>query len=167
MPALEPIDQDRCYFHLGYGSGAGIPAGDLARLNEAMNDVKSNYIIIQVQVILDECDRIFSIAFSGKRDSSATRELIAGDINRSVTRTLDPTAARKSAWNDYLQITDVLAQQLWVANYWQPENLRYRFERSGGDFIKAVPGPADTAVGASQYEAGNLGNGGGFGLPIY
>ena len=36
---------------------------------------------------------------------------------------------------------------LYVPNYRRPEVRRYAFERSGAEFIMAVPGPADTAVG--------------------
>ena len=34
---------------------------------------------------------------------------------------------------------------LYVANYKDPVTARYRFERSGGEFIQAIPGPPDTA----------------------
>jgi hypothetical protein len=41
---------------------------------------------------------------------------------------------------------DRLAETLYVPNYRRPEVRRYAFERSGSEFIMAVPGPADTAV---------------------
>ena len=41
-----------------------------------------------------------------------------------------------------------LAETLYVANYRRPEVRRYAFERAGSEFIMAVPGPADTAVGS-------------------
>jgi hypothetical protein len=40
-----------------------------------------------------------------------------------------------------------LAETLYVANFKRPEVRAFGFERSGGEFIMAVPGPADTAVG--------------------
>ena len=43
---------------------------------------------------------------------------------------------------------DRLAETLYVANYRRPEVRRYAFDRSGAEFILAVPGPADTAVGS-------------------
>ena len=43
---------------------------------------------------------------------------------------------------------DRLAETLYVPNYRRPEVRRYAFERSGAEFIMAVPGPADTAVGS-------------------
>jgi hypothetical protein len=41
-----------------------------------------------------------------------------------------------------------LAETLYVPNYRRPEVRRYAFERAGAEFIMAVPGPADTAVGS-------------------
>ena len=48
----------------------------------------------------------------------------------------------------YLRECDRLAETLYVANYRRPEVRRYAFERAGAEFIMAVPGPADTAVGS-------------------
>jgi hypothetical protein len=36
---------------------------------------------------------------------------------------------------------------LYVPNYRNPEQARYRFNREGSEFIQALPGPADVAVG--------------------
>ena len=36
---------------------------------------------------------------------------------------------------------------LYVPNYRNPEQARYRFNREGAEFIQALPGPADVAVG--------------------
>ena len=47
----------------------------------------------------------------------------------------------------YLRECDRLAETLYVANFKRPEVRAYAFERSGAEFIMAVPGPADTAVG--------------------
>ena len=43
---------------------------------------------------------------------------------------------------------DRMAETLYVANYRRPEVRRYAFDRAGSEFIMAVPGPADTAVGS-------------------
>ena len=48
----------------------------------------------------------------------------------------------------YLREVDRLAETLYVPNYRRPEVRRYAFERAGAEFIMAVPGPADTAVGS-------------------
>ena len=50
----------------------------------------------------------------------------------------------------YLREVDRLAETLYVPNYRRPEVRRYAFERSGSEFIMAVPGPADTAVGSLE-----------------
>ena len=47
--------------------------------------------------------------------------------------------------------TNRLAQILYVPNYKDPMQARYRYERSGAEFIQALPGPADTAIGANVY----------------
>jgi hypothetical protein len=47
-----------------------------------------------------------------------------------------------------LREVDRLAETLYVPNYRRPEVRRYAFERAGSEFIMAVPGPADTAVGS-------------------
>ena len=47
----------------------------------------------------------------------------------------------------YLYETDRLALHLYVPNYRNPEQARYRFNREGAEFIQALPGPADVAVG--------------------
>ena len=48
---------------------------------------------------------------------------------------------------------DRLAETLYVANYRREDVRRYAFERSGVEFIMAVPGPADTAVGTRIAQA--------------
>jgi hypothetical protein len=47
----------------------------------------------------------------------------------------------------YLREVDRLAETLFVPNYRREDVRRYAFTRSGAEFIMAVPGPADTAVG--------------------
>jgi len=39
----------------------------------------------------------------------------------------------------------------YVPNYRNPEQARYRFNREGAEFIQALPGPADVAVGTRIY----------------
>ena len=55
----------------------------------------------------------------------------------------------------YLRECDRLAETLYVPNYRRPEVRRYAFERAGAEFIMAVPGPADTAIGSRIYLAYN------------
>lgn len=168
MTLLSRDDRERCYKHLGYGALDGIPAGDLFGLEEAFARVRSNHQADTIREILDSADewwRILLLPPQQMINEITSKELILGDLNRSVTRTGNPDEARKSVRKSYLEITNLLAQELWVANYRDPMNIDYRFERSGGDFINSIPGPADTAVGANIYMV-NL-TGGGYGIPAY
>ncbi|ABA24671.1 hypothetical protein Ava_D0006 [Trichormus variabilis ATCC 29413] len=145
MPALSELDKSRCRFHLGYG--AGVPAGDRARLEEAMNLLQDDYEVQRIQQILERCDRAFEASeLLGDSSRFNTKELYTGDINRAILR----ESARDSRvwWENYLKETDLLAAHpLWVPNYRQEANLRYRFARTGAEFIMAVPGVADTCTG--------------------
>jgi hypothetical protein len=161
---LDSPNRSRCRFHLGYGNYAGIAAGDIARLEEAMDQVFDRYQYRRINEILDVCDRLWTNAREGFTDQ-VTKELISGDLNRSVIRSIDPRQARKEAKGRYMEEVAELAQQLWVPNYREDLTLRYRFERGGGDYVNLLPGLADTAVGAAQYEIAR--NGGGFGLPVF
>ena len=73
-------------------------------------------------------------------------EEIAGDVQRTI-RTTDPLKADADSYELYLRECDRLAETLYVANFKRPEVRAFGFERSGAEFIMAIPGPADTAVG--------------------
>lgn len=168
MTLLSPQDQERSYTHLGYGSIDGIPAGDLAELQRGFTKIRSDYQANVVSRILDACDYWFNLwlqPYGEMLSEINSKELIQGDINRSVLRTGNPEDLRKIVWESYLARVRELAQQLWVPNYRDEMNLRFRFERSGGDFINSIPGPADTAVGAAQFEL--LTNAGGVGIAVW
>lgn len=161
---LDNPNKSRCRYHLGYGNYTGIAAGDIAKLEEAMNQVYDRYQYRRINQILDDCDKFRENSRSTFSDQ-VTRELITGDLNRSVIRTIDPRAARKEAQERYLQEVRELARELWVPNYRDDLTMRYRFERGSGDYVNLIPGVADTAIGAGQYEIAR--NGGGFGVPVY
>jgi hypothetical protein len=145
---LNDFDKSRCRYHLGYNSGANIPAGDLARLEEAMAKVPDDYFYVRIIEHLDRCDKAFRISqiFRVEDQPQPSRiERIAGDTDRSIF-TSDPIKADRDYREIYLREVDRLAETLYVANYRREEVRRYAFERSGGEFIMAVPGPADTSV---------------------
>lgn len=143
MVALAELDKSRTRFHLGYG--AGTPAGDRARLEEAMNELGDNYEVNRVREILDRCDRAYELTEQNQSGRFETKELYVGDINRSIVR--ESNRDSKKWWENYLKETDLLAfHPLWVPNYRREENLRYRFARIGAEYIMGVPGPADTCV---------------------
>lgn len=138
--------RDRCYFHLGFGNKAGIPAADLSRVEEALDTLQSDYFFQKLLEQLDRCDRAWEMSElagpSGLRYQ--TRELYSGDINRAIVR--EGSKDHRIWWEAYLQETDHLAHQLWVSNYQRESSLRFRFERGGGEFIMSIPGPADTCA---------------------
>ena len=61
--------------------------------------------------------------------------LIAGDANRSINQQ-DKREVAKIWRENYLYECDRLAQMLYIPNYRDPVVSRYRFERSGGEFIQ-------------------------------
>ncbi len=158
---LQGLHRDRCYYHLGYGNAAGIPAGDLARLEEALDTIKSDYMHHKVLEQLDRCDRAWELselANDGGRFQS--KSLYTGDINRAIINI--SAKDNRVWWENYLQEGRRLAQLLWVPFYYDEESLRYRFERTGADFISTIPGVADTCA-VSRLEA-TIRYGGGFGF---
>ena len=79
-------------------------------------------------------------------------EQIAGDVARTMA-TSDPLKGDEYFREIYLREVDRLAESLYVPNYRRPEVRRYAFERAGSEFIMAIPGPADTAVGTRMLLA--------------
>jgi hypothetical protein len=148
---LDQQDRDRCYFHLGYGTGAGIPAQDLAQLEEAMRQIRGQYQLNRIVQMLDQLDKTWD-DYLIKENELTTKEITAGDYNRSVVRSASQQQANAFIRANYDQLVEDLAQEMWVPNYRAEKTLRYRFERNGSEYIKAVPGPADTSVGGAMWE---------------
>ncbi len=143
-------------FHLGYNAGAEVPAGDRSRLEEAMALVPDEYWYNQIVYQLVRCEAAWQKSAyydydeytGGYTTSNISRlEQIAGDVQRTIAIT-DPLKADAYSWEIYLREADRLAETLYVANYKRPDVRQHAFQRSGGEFIMAVPGPADTAVGS-------------------
>ena len=153
--------RDRCYFHLGYSNKAGIPLGDLSRLEEALDTIQSDYFYNKVLEQLDRCDRAWELSELAGNDGSRflSKNSYLGDINRTI---LTESSKDFRIWRDnYLVESDHLAHLLWVASYRREESLRYRFERGGGEHVAVIPGVADTAA-VSRVEA-TIRYGGSFG----
>ena len=144
-------------FHLGYNSGAQMPAGDRARLEEAMALVPDELWYNQLVYHVKRCDNAWEVSAyfpDDIKDSGGTgivnfsrQEIISGDVQRTIS-TSDPLKGDEYFREIYLRECDRLAETLYVANYRRPEVRRYAFDRAGSEFIMAVPGPADTAVGS-------------------
>lgn len=153
---LDEYNKSKCRFHLGMNAGAQIPAGDRARLEEAMALIPDQYWYDQIIYHLKRCDIAWQAssaipddyfdANGSKNLNPSRQEIISGDVERTIN-TSDPLKGDEYFREIYLREVDRLAESLYVANYRRPEVRRYAFERSGAEFILAVPGPADTAVG--------------------
>jgi len=153
---LNDFEKSKVRYHLGYNSGAQIPAGDRARLEEAMALIPDSYWYDEIVYHLKRCNIAWKASAAipddyfdtdGSRVLNPSRqEIIAGDVSRTIS-TSDPLKGDEYFREIYLRECDRLAETLYVANYRRPEVRRYAFERAGSEFIMAVPGPADTAVG--------------------
>ena len=152
---LNDYDKSRCRFHLGYNTGANLPAGDIARLEEAMARIPDSYFYSRVIEHLDRCDKAYKLSqvFRVETQPQPSRiERITGDTDRAIFQS-DPIKADKDYREIYLREVDRLAETLYVANYRRDEVRRYAFARSGGEFIMSIKGPADTAVGTRVSQA--------------
>ena len=142
---LSDFDKSRVRYHLGYFT-VSVPAGDYARLEEAMNTIPDSFFNDRIIVQIGRCDTAEKKTEVASTPSTRL-ETIAGDVDRTI-RSSNAKDALK-IWSEiYLYETNRLAGILYVPNYKDPMQARYRYERSGAEFIQALPGPADTAVGS-------------------
>ena len=152
---LDDYNKSRCRWHLGINVGANLPAGDVARLEEAMARIPDSYFYARVIEHLDRCDKAYRVSqvFRVEDQPQPSRiERITGDTDRAIFQS-DPLKAAKDYREVYLREVDLLAETLYVANYRREDVRRYAFERAGAEFIMAIPGPADTAVGTRVAQA--------------
>ena len=149
---LSDFDKSRVRYHLGYFT-VSVPAGDYARLEEAMNTIPDSFFNDRIIVQIGRCDTAEKKTEVASTPSTRL-ETIAGDVDRTI-RSSNAKEALK-IWSEiYLYETNRLAGILYVPNYKDPMQARYRYERSGAEFIQALPGPADTAVGSRMHLAEN------------
>ena len=147
---LDTFLQSKVRWHLGYNL-TSIPAGDQARLEEALNNVQDSFWVSKIVEQLGRCDEAEKRTdMTGSiNNDTITRnriESIAGDVDRTVA-TSDFRETLKTWTEIYIYETDRLALLLYVPNYRNPAQARYRFNSEGAEFIQALPGPADVAVG--------------------
>jgi hypothetical protein len=133
----------------------------MARFYEAVNRVSDTHWYDRISNHLDRCDRAYAasevmkeVATEGQMAPSRMQSIF-GDTNRTISIS-DPISADNQLWEIYLRECDRLASSLYVANYQREDVRRYAFERSGGEFIMALPGPADTSVGTRLLESAGL-----------
>ena len=149
---LSSFDKSRVRYHLGYFT-VSVPAGDFARLEEAMNTVPDSFFVDKIIVQIGRCDTAEKKTEVASTPSTRL-ETIAGDVDRTI-RSSNAKEALK-VWSEiYLYETNKLAGILYVPNYKDPLQARYRYERSRAEFIQALPGPADTAVGSRMHLSEN------------
>ena len=149
---LNELLKSKIRFHLGINAGAQVPAGDRSRVEEAMSLVPDEYWYNQIVNHIRRCDTAWDNSEYFPTDANGSPnysrlEQIAGDVQRTIA-TSDPLKGDEYFREIYLREVDRLAETLYVCNYRRPEIRRYAFDRSGSEFIMAVPGPADTAVGS-------------------
>jgi hypothetical protein len=126
-----------------------VPAGDYARLEESLNTVPDSYFYDKIVIQIGRCDTAEKKTEVALTPSTRV-ENIAGDVDRTI-RSSNAKEALK-VWDEiYLYETNRLANILYVPNYKDPFQARYRYERSGAEFIQAMPGPADISVGSRLY----------------
>jgi len=160
---LSEYDKSRTRYHLGYNSGAQIPAGDRGKLEEAMALIPDEYWHDQIIYHLKRCDVAWKASAAIPDDflegttsrlNPSRQEFITGDVQRQIS-TSDPLKGDSYFREIYLREVDRLAESLYVPNYRRPDVQRYAFERSGGEYVMALPGPADTSVGSRLWLAGS------------
>lgn len=150
---LDDYNFSRVAYHLAYNI-ATVPAGDYARLIEACNSIPSEFYNDKIVQQIERCEE--AERFTELADGRATsrQETILGDVSRSINIQDKRETAR--IWREnYMYECDRLAQQLYVPNYRDPVASRYRFERSGGEFIQAIPGPPDVSRSDRLYFQAN------------
>jgi len=154
---LDEYLKSKTRYHLGYNAGAQMPAGDRARLEEAMALVPDELWYNEIVYHIKRCDNAWKVSaylpddiLSGGGEgivNFSRQEIISGDVQRTISQS-DPLKGDEYFREIYLRECDRLAETLYVANYRRPDVRRYAYDRAGSEFIMAVPGPADTAVAA-------------------
>jgi len=152
---LDDYQKSKVRYHLGYNAGAQLPAGDRARLEEAMALVPDDLWYNEIVYHIKRCDIAWKASAAIPDDyndpngsqtlNPSRQEIISGDVQRTIN-TSDPLKGDDYFREIYLRECDRLAETLYVANYRRPEVRRYAFDRAGSEFIMAIPGPADTSA---------------------
>lgn len=146
---LDDFNFSRTAYHLGYNI-ATVPAGDYARLMEACNSIPSEYYFDKIVQQIERCEEAERLTELAAGRATSRQETILGDVSRSINIQDKRETAR--IWREnYLYECDRLAHLLYVPNYKDPVAARYQFERSGGEFIQAIPGPPDVSRSDRLY----------------
>jgi len=142
MPDLrltDPIYASRIRFHL-MGTAAGVPAGDRARIEEALATIPDDTTLNYIKTIVDNCDKSWGDLSNFKNSITVAAETYSGDINRTVLRAQRSKEVMDLYEEAYYKYVNMLARALWVPDYTTPMSDAYRFARHGGDYVKSIPG---------------------------
>ena len=151
--ALDDFNFSRVAYHLGYNI-ATVPAGDYARLLEACNSVPSEFYYDKIVQQIERCEEAERLTELATGRATRRQETMLGEVSRSIS--IQDKREVTRVWREnYLYECDRLAQMLYVPNYRDPVASRYRFERSGGEFIQAIPGPPDVSRSDRLYFRAN------------
>ena len=147
--ALDDFNFSRVAYHLAYNI-ATVPAGDYSRLIEACNSIPSEFYYDKIVQQIERCEEAERLTELAQGRATSRQETILGDVSRSIS--IQDKREVTRVWREnYLYECDRLAQMLYVPNYRDPVASRYRFERSGGEFIQAIPGPPDVSRSDRLY----------------
>jgi hypothetical protein len=149
MVALSSEYQKRARWHL-FGTGAGIPAGDRARLEEAMNQIPDDTTLGYVVSLVNRCDSAWNDIGNAQGVITVSAETYAGDLNRTVARGQRNSQLVEYYYDIYYRHVDQLARRLWVPDYTTPNSDYYRYARFGGEYVNSLPG-TQGAPGDVQY----------------
>ena len=128
---LAEFYKQRIRWHLN-GLQSGIPLGDLARLEQAMDQIPDTYARTRVYEAIDRCDDAYAATRTLVRGMDVTEsQSYIGDINRTVTRAEKSTKLWSQYWDVYQRCIEELANRLW-APYFYGGRGEYRHERNAG-----------------------------------
>ena len=109
---LSDFDKSRVRYHLGYFT-VSVPAGDYARLEEAMNTIPDSFFNDRIIIQIGRCDTAEKKTEVASTPSTRL-ETIAGDVDRTI-RSSNAKDALK-IWSEiYLYETNRLAGILSVS----------------------------------------------------
>ena len=114
---LDSFLKSKIRWHLGYNQ-TSIPAGDLARLEEAVENIQDSFWYSKISEQVTSCDEAEKRTdMTGGMNNNVTpagrKENIAGDVDRTISTT-DYRDTLKT-WNTiYMYECDRLAQHLYV-----------------------------------------------------
>ena len=111
---------------------------------EAANSIPSEYYYDKIIQQIERCEEAERLTELANGRATSRQETILGDVSRNIN--IQDKREISRIWRENYQYEcDRLAHQLYVPNYRDPVAARYRFERSGAEFIQAIPGPPDVS----------------------